>query len=293
LLGSYDIEDYNKMVYDEGRRTWKLADIPYTLQDLRCSYGDSCNDQTFEPTHFTRTNPLRFSGSYIDEKGNLINWDSTIYFEPQDFNRSALGLTTPIEKVYPNQPYPTSLDADSAQADELTDDGYLKYFEYQFVIDNLLPTVPYYVNVTAFDYGSPSSGLASLETSKTINPKIAYPLPTADAVEAQSLKAYVYPNPYRNDIDYAEQGFEGRDAQYDRRIHFANLPAKCTITIYTLDGDMVRQIDHDVDPSDPMASHDEWDLITRNTQLVVSGIYYWTVEDANGETQIGKLVIIM
>jgi hypothetical protein len=93
-------------------------------------------------------------------------------------------------------------------------------------------------------------------------------------------------------------GFEGRDALYQipdriRRVHWANLPAKCTITIYTLDGDMVRQIKHDVDPSDPTASHEEWDLITRNTQLVVSGIYYWTVEDPNGETQIGKLVIIM
>ena len=108
----------------------------------------------------------------------------------------------------------------------------------------------------------------------------------------------MFPNPYRNDVNYAEQGFEGRDAQYDirdrnRRIHFANLPAKCTISIYTLDGDLVRQIDHDVDPSNPMAAQDEWDLITRNTQLVVSGIYYWTVEDENGNTQIGKLVIIM
>ncbi|MEW5995734.1 MAG: T9SS C-terminal target domain-containing protein, partial [Candidatus Zixiibacteriota bacterium] len=78
-----------------------------------------------------------------------------------------------------------------------------------------------------------------------------------------------------------------------RQIHFANLPPRCTIRIYTLDGDLVREIEHDMDPSDPNASHDTWNMITRNTQLVVSGLYYWTVEEPDGETQIGKLVIIM
>jgi hypothetical protein len=34
-------------------------------------------------------------------------------------------------------------------------------------------------------------------------------------------------------------------------------------------------------------------VITRNTQRVVSGLYYWSVEVPGGETQIGKLVIIM
>ena len=79
-----------------------------------------------------------------------------------------------------------------------------------------------------------------------------------------------------------------------RRIHFANLPPKCTISIFSLDGDLVREIIHDKDASDPNASHDSWDLITRNTQTVVSGLYYWTVENTEtGDVQIGKLVIIL
>ena len=32
------------------------------------------------------------------------------------------------------------------------------------------------------------------------------------------------------------------------------------------------------------------DLITRNTQLAVSGLYYWTVEGDDGSVQIGKLL---
>ena len=34
-----------------------------------------------------------------------------------------------------------------------------------------------------------------------------------------------------------------------------------------------------------------WDLISRNTQAVVSGIYLYTVESETG-TQVGKFVII-
>ena len=34
-----------------------------------------------------------------------------------------------------------------------------------------------------------------------------------------------------------------------------------------------------------------WDLISRNTQAVVSGIYLYSVESAQG-TQVGKFVII-
>jgi len=34
-------------------------------------------------------------------------------------------------------------------------------------------------------------------------------------------------------------------------------------------------------------------MITRNMQQVVSGLYYWTVEDRQGNIQVGKLAIIL
>jgi hypothetical protein len=41
------------------------------------------------------------------------------------------------------------------------------------------------------------------------------------------------------------------------------------------------------------ATYHYWDLVSRNTQAVVSGIYLYTVEDkGTGETQVGKFVII-
>ena len=121
----------------------------------------------------------------------------------------------------------------------------------------------------------------------------------ASLVEANDLKVVVYPNPYRADANYNKESggsFEGRGegmaVDRVRRIHFTNLPHKCTIRIFSIDGDLVRQIDHDVPEGQPRSSHDEWDLITRNTQAAASGIYYYVVESATGN-QIGKLVIIM
>jgi hypothetical protein len=100
------------------------------------------------------------------------------------------------------------------------------------------------------------------------------------------------------DAGYRYYGFEDREQSGDpvdrtRTIHFANLPPKCTIRIFSLDGDLIREIVHDVPADDPLANHDRWDMITRNSQMVVSGLYYWTVEDDTGRTQIGKLAIIM
>ena len=181
---------------------------------------------------------------------------------------------------------------------QLTADGYFKYYEYEFEINDLLPTVPYWISVTAFDYGSPQSGLESLETSVTENVDSLFSLANWTQVQDKDLEVYVYPNPYRLDAQYRARGFEGRtesDRPPDRtrEVHFANLPPVCTIRIYTLDGDLVREIEHNQPEGSGYATHETWNLITRNTQLAVSGLYYWTVESEDGETQIGTLAIIM
>ncbi|MDX9857011.1 MAG: hypothetical protein RBT76_04435 [candidate division Zixibacteria bacterium] len=294
LLAAYDRENYNKFVYQSSANEYKLFDSPFTLDSLRTLYA--AGDPNWDPLAFTRTRPY------------FLGIDSAFAFEAQGYNQSVFGVTTPIRKVYDDwedlDPAAYGISVPDSVPDSLsfllTDDGYFKYYEYEFIVDDLLPTVPYYVNVTAADYGSPASGLPSLETSKTVNSRNAYALETSANGTAGELDVYVWPNPYRADAGYLETGFEGRFSPYaqpipdrERRIHFANLPPKCTISIFTLDGDLVRQFEHDMDPSDPNAMHDEWDLITRNTQMVVSGIYYFTVEEPNGRTQIGKIVIIM
>ncbi len=305
---SYDKENFNKWTFNANAvpPAFQLLNEPYSYSELFNLYGFGNPD--FDPLRYT-----------INRAYHHPNYpESTFYFEQQGFNASSLTDPNSIHKVYPNQPYPSTLVLDSLPAIEKTSDGYPKYFEYEYNITRLLPTVPYWISVTAFDFGSPSSGLPSLETNVTQNTADAYPLEVYDVVNDSGLKVFVYPNPYRIDANYRALGYEGVDVtghrltqaerpnDRARLIHFANVPAKCIISIFSLDGDLVREIDHDMnplydsdpdnnsDPINPNASHATWDLITRNTQAAVSGLYYWTVENRlTGEIQMGKLVIIM
>lgn len=290
MFASYDQENYDKFVYNPNLQPeagYELQDRPYTLGELRCMYGDGpdpCDDSTFQPLSYSANIPFSPPGFP----------DSAFYFKPHDFNASEFGYSTDIRKTYPDEPFPEGEITD----DQLTEDGYLKYYEYYLEINDLLPTVPYYVNVTAFDFGSPQSGLEPLETSKQIGARFAYPAASDAEASGEAREVYIYPNPYRLDDGYLSNGYEGRGARFTiadrlRRIHFVNLPHDCTIRILSLDGDLIREIRHDKDPADPNVDKDEWDLISRNIQMIETGIYYWTVEDhTTGKIQIGKFVVI-
>jgi len=292
LVAQYDRRNFDKYIYTIRRGhepEWIRLDNPLSIDSLRCLYGqrpEPCADSSFDPLRYTPSGPY-FHPEFPD---------SIFYFTTHDYNQYELGIHSPIKRIYPDQPPPTSLLA--PQPDELTEDGYLKYYEYEIVIDNLLASVPYNIAVTAFDFGSPRAGLAPLESSKTLVSHSAYPDSKWDLKPDSLTNIYVYPNPYRQDDWYRQTGYEGRGQDYYsrdrvRKVTFANLPPKCNIKIFTLDGDLVRSMDHDVNSIDPSSSYHEWNLVSRNVQLVVSGIYYWVVEDPNGNTQIGKLVILL
>lgn len=296
VVATYDVENYNRYEWNDWSFEWELLQIPFTLDALKKLYGDN-----FDPLNY-------------DTRDRLFNWQGvTYYFTSEDQNNSTLSDSTGIHKLFPDEPPPTSLVIDSARLyypDELTEDGlFFKYYEYEFILERLLPSQLYYVAVTAFDYGSPKSDLESLETPPSRNYVAEYATNNNNLVEEEQLEVIVYPNPYRADGQYLKFGFEGRDyiggvntgeiVQQEFRpddrtksIHFMNLPHRCTIKIFTIDGDLVRVIDHNFPPGSPRSMHARWDLISRNTQLVVSGIYYYTVESDRG-TQIGKIVIIL
>lgn len=304
MAASYDLENWSRWYYDPARRSFVCGAIPFTLEQLRCMHADSCGNTTWFPHQFTRTTPLIVPGGGKSK-------DKIYFFTPMGANRSILAndpinANTDIKKVHPDAPRPPVVHPDSVavyfpdrdDTTYFTREGYLKYFEYEYTFEDILPTIPYYVNVTALDHAHPELGLAGLEGDPAAFPKAVYPLPSSEVIAREDLKVFVYPNPYRGDADYRARHYEGRlldDIMEDRTrlIHFANLPRKCTISIFSLDGDLIRQLKHDVDPLDYLANHDTWNLINRNMQLVVSGLYYWVVEDENGNSQIGKLVVIM
>ncbi|MEK7774315.1 MAG: hypothetical protein AAB305_00320, partial [Candidatus Zixiibacteriota bacterium] len=224
--------------------------------------------------------------------------DSIFYFTKHDFNTSRLGIDTDIRKVYPDTRDPSTVHPDSLTPDNYTADSLLKFYEYELIIPNLLPSVNYYASVTAYDFGSPPSGLQALESPKMADLKQVYPYINPGDKDEEDRKVYVYPNPYRSDAGYRADGLESRGRDEDfvdrvRQIHFNNLPHKCTIRLFTLDGDLIREIDHDKSPNDPTAHHDTFSMINRNGMIIVTGLYYWTVESPDSKVQIGKLVVIM
>lgn len=103
----------------------------------------------------------------------------------------------------------------------------------------------------------------------------------------------VVPNPY-----YGYSAYE--ISQFSNTVKITNLPSKCTVTIYSLDGKFIRQYDRDelgvnVIPSRPSAGINttqvspalEWDLKNNKGIPVASGVYLIHV-DAEG---LGERVI--
>ncbi len=72
----------------------------------------------------------------------------------------------------------------------------------------------------------------------------------------------VVPNPY-----YAYSNYE--TSQIDTRVKITNLPPKCTVTIYSVDGTMIRQYKRDNDSETFL----DWDLKNNANIPVSSGLY--------------------
>ncbi len=270
LLATYDRDDYNLYTWDPVMQRWNISDMPFTRDSIETLFGEG-----FDPNYFTNpASPCEKNGVFY-------------YFRPQEWNDSNLSNLHGIHRLYP--------EADLNDRGDTTEDGYHRIYEYEYIIENLQPSKPYYVTVTAFDFGSRKIALSSLESAFNINSVLAYPLPSTEVVEKEGLNVMVYPNPYRIDGGYAAAGYENRDrtksAERSRSIHFYNLPSICTIRIYTVSGDLVQEIEHYRPDAGPDAQHERWNLISRNTQAVVTGIYIYHVSSSMGE-QLGKIVII-
>jgi len=92
-------------------------------------------------------------------------------------------------------------------------------------------------------------------------------------------RVYVVPNPYR--------GGEVWDQPGTNEIHFINLPAVSRIKIFTVAGDLVREIEH----NDPVRDFERWDLQNAKGEAVISGIYVYRIESDTFTHQSRFIVI--
>ncbi len=126
--------------------------------------------------------------------------------------------------------------------------------------------------------------------------QIAMPAPipqTAELRAKEGANIYVFPNPAtREALAEFQKQPPSRDDPTGERIMFTNLPAaNNTISIFTASGDLVKTIHHNGLAAGGSIS---WNLVSRNGQEVVSGIYLFTVQsdDSRFEDFQGRFVII-
>jgi hypothetical protein len=166
--------------------------------------------------------------------------------------------------------------------DELREDGTHERWEFltsvpatqtEYSDETVIRGEAYHYAVTAVDDGSQNTdGLfpgqpleSSLYKNRNIVPVKAFE-PGADNTE----NVLIVPNPFISGA--ADYNFSGARSN---TILFVNLPPYCTMSIYTVTGDLIIQIEHETGSADA-----EWDLITESNQYVASGVYLLRISNA-------------
>jgi hypothetical protein len=299
LITSWDKNDFKRVAYMPADNNWKTISDPYNEEQWRVLMDDT----SFSPAKYPVPD---FTTAYRDLAydtiwnrngaiADIISRDRYSYWAAEAGN---LGNT-----YWAGGKIETNLIQRIGERDTVIAGEALTYGVYEFILKNLQSSVPMYFGVTTFDYGDYQNNLESLESTPATNSQYTQPIYSSNIVVDSALKVGVYPNPYKIEYrdgsgqrsSYFNEGYEGIGegafTEYDRRIHFINLPDTATIRIYSLSGDLIREIQHPDPFLTTYPSSVGWDLITRNAQAIVSGIYIYRIDSRLG-TQIGKIVVI-
>ena len=98
----------------------------------------------------------------------------------------------------------------------------------------------------------------------------------------------VVPNPYVTAASWERRNLN-QTGRGERKISFINLPAECTIRIYTVAGDLVKTLYKDYSPTDGSLT---WNLVSEDGMDVASGLYIYHVETPDIGDYINKFALI-
>ncbi|MDI6779654.1 MAG: hypothetical protein QME25_05615 [Bacteroidota bacterium] len=106
--------------------------------------------------------------------------------------------------------------------------------------------------------------------------------------KAELDKIKVVPNPYVASADWEPKN-PYKSGRGPRSLHFTHLPAKCTIRIFTINGELVNIIEHESPFSNGTAY---WDMLSRDNLAISYGVYIYHIEAPGIGEKIGKFAII-
>lgn len=237
----------------------------------------------FEGYRLYRTNPGDdLGGNLIDKRNLLAQWDSAGNNIGYNNGFNAIRLSTPLK-----------FEGDST------------LYTNKYEINNLQNGWQYLFILTSFDKGDEELNLESLESSFTENAFSVYTGTGVKSIQENSENTVgVYPNPY-----LTTAAWDGATSR-SKKIYFTNLPAKCTIAIYTSSGDLVANLRHDASTYQGEDSQwfdrysqtgtkvfsggeHAWDILSNSKGALSTGVYLFTVKDeATGKIDIGKFAIL-
>jgi hypothetical protein len=159
--------------------------------------------------------------------------------------------------------------------------------KYSFVDENVKNGFSYWYSVTAYDSTGGGEDPVVYHYGKyTQNKTLVIP---HSGVQDNLDKVWVVPNPYVNHEYMARWNLEPNEEDpTGEKICFQNLPRDSVVRIYSLGGELVQTLYPDADEIGGDAC---WNMISRNNQIIVSGVYLYHVDSPVGE-QVGKFAII-
>lgn len=306
LIAEYDIVDFF-----EERRTVNGVE---TVRELPLGANTGLDIVSYVPEQLRPGHPEQVKYADLDALvAQIVEDDPNLLptRDPATFLRYAIdGTITPIGQAYPDirdwDCCPAAVDTSYYDKVGLT--------WYEYVDRDVHNGIDYFYSVTATDFNADPSGdeLVAIGPGLVGDPQSnfvsAMPRPEAQSAEERSARGhniYVVPNPATRDAleEFSQLNPNGEDPT-GVKVMFSNLPAaRNTVKIYTLAGDLVQTIEQDGSSAD--CTPDDtgfrqcggaafWNLVSRNGQEIVSGIYLYSVEsdDPAFDRVVGRFVVV-
>ena len=182
-------------------------------------------------------------------------------------------------------------------ADELTAEpfeiGDTPFTGYKYIDENILWGASYYyyvqagVRVAENDLNAYPTSRGKILWSGRVWSTSRLNVSPERAIGGKLTDIRIVPNPY-NIADPVLLGY-GLDADDPRMLLFFNLPARCTIKIFTESGDLIKTIEHA--PLSKAGLY-QWNMLTDNQQAISSGIYIAVFETPEGEVSYQKFIVV-
>lgn len=109
-----------------------------------------------------------------------------------------------------------------------------------------------------------------------------------ETAKRELSRVKVVPNPYVVSALWEPRN-PYSNGRGERKVEFINLPQKCTIRIFAVDGTLVKQLEHDSAMRDGSES---WDLMSKDNMDIAYGIYIYHIDAPGIGEHVGRMLVI-